>query len=267
MKLDAIAGFRLVARDGDRLARFYVALGFEADRARHIEPPELSLLGLVGGGMRWSMQLGDARIDIDQYTQPGRPYDADASSASTCFQHFALVTDDVDASWLLVLQAGGLPISSGGPITLPASVGGVTAVKFRDPEGHPLELIRFPGRAARVRSGPGLLGIDHSAVSVADLARSEVFYAGYGLARGEATLNHGPTQAALDGLDDVQVDVVPMRPAEAKPHVELLHYRRPRPPASAPWSVADVTATRIVWRGAVPALLRDPDGHLHQVER
>ena len=50
----------------------------------------------------------------------------------------------------LSAAAGWRPISEGGPQLLPPSNGAVRAFKFRDPDGHPLELIWFPpgqGRA------------------------------------------------------------------------------------------------------------------------
>jgi catechol 2,3-dioxygenase-like lactoylglutathione lyase family enzyme len=263
--LERIAGFCLVAADGEALAGFYQALGFALEEVHPIAPDEMALLGIAGGGVRRSMRLGDARLHIDRYDRPGRPCPAQADAASPGFQHFALVTDDAEAAWARALGAGATAISRAGPVALPAGAGGVTAVKFRDPEGHPLELIRFPDAARRGWGGRGILGIDHSAVSVADAARSCAFYRGHGLAPGDATLNHGPAQDALDGLDGVRVDVVPMRPARQRPHVELLHYRAPRAPAGEAWDTRDGVATRIVWQGDGPALLRDPDGHLHQV--
>ncbi len=77
----------------------------------------------------------------------------------------------------------GVPITEGGPQRLPLAAGGVTAYKFRDPEGHPVELIHFPpgsGDPAWQRPMPGAvtLGYDHSAISVADADRSAAFYAG-----------------------------------------------------------------------------------------
>ena len=119
--------------------------------------------------------------------------------------------------------------------------------------------------AARGWRGQGLLGIDHSAIVVSDLAASCDFYETAGLAKGKAALNHGATQAALDGLNAPCVDVVPMQPADAPPHVELLHYRRPVEEGREAWAVNDVAATRIVWDAPASALLRDPDGHLHQM--
>jgi len=257
-----IAGFRLVARDGDGLARFYAAIGCEVDDARPVAAAELALLGVAGGATRRPLRVGAVELALDAFDRPGAPYPTGTDAASPCFQHLALMVADVGAAWERARAAGAVPISRDGPVTLPASSGGVTAIKFRDPEGHPLELIHFPDRPA---AGPGLLGIDHSALVATDLAASERFYAGLGLARGDATLNQGAGQDALDGLDWACADVVPMRPAAAPPHVELLHYRRPAARPVAPWGVADVAATRIVWRGGAPALLRDPDGHLHQL--
>ena len=112
------------------------------------------------------------------------------------------------------------------------------------------------------------MGIDHSAISVSDIAASRRFYARHGLSEAAATVNHGPTQDALDGLDGVDVDVLPMNPGDKPPHVELLGYRHPIGGITSPPIAAnDVAATRIVWRSHGEALIRDPDGHLHQLSR
>jgi len=80
-------------------------------------------------------------------------------------------------------------------------------------------------------------------------------------------VNHGPTQVALDGVDGVEVDVVPMSPADEPPHVEMLGYRSPVGRAFSPLSSNDIAATRIVWRSNCDALISDPDGHLHHLSR
>ena len=264
MNLARIAGFRLVTQHPDRLLRCYAALGFAVAAEAAITPDEMAMLGIGGCGRRWTMTLGAATVGLDCFDAGGLAYPQEADAASRCFQHLALVTDDADRAWTTARAAGAAAISRDGPVTLPDSAGGVTAVKFRDPEGHPLELIRFPDGAARGWRGQGLLGIDHSAIVVSDLAASCDFYETAGLAKGKATLNHGATQAALDGLDAPCADVVPMQPDGAPPHVELLHYRRAQE-CRVPWAVNDVAATRIVWDGPASALLRDPDGHLHQI--
>lgn len=247
------------------LVAFYATLGFTISDPHLISADELAMLGMVGVGTRWPMQLGDAVVELDFYDQPGSPYPHDADAASICFQHLALVTDDVEAAWSRALSAGGPLISDAGPVTLPKSSGGVTAVKFRDPEGHPLELISFPDAAKKGWHGSGMLGIDHSAIVVSGRAESEAFYTAHGLTCGDASLNQGSEQAALDGLESPVADVVPMKPQTAHPHVELLHYRQPSGALFAPLAVNDVAATRIVWQDGLPALLRDPDGHLHQI--
>ena len=112
-----------------------------------------------------------------------------------------------------------------------------------------------------------MMGIDHSAICVADVAASERFYISHGLVAGNRSLSHGLTQVALDGLDDIEVEVVPMNPPKHPPHVELLSYRRPTGVNGGELSPNDVAATRIVWRSAQEALLSDPDARLDQFTR
>jgi catechol 2,3-dioxygenase-like lactoylglutathione lyase family enzyme len=264
---NTITGFRLVTAGPEPLAAFYRAIGFEVGEAAPILMEEMRVLGLHGSGFRRTMTLGPSRVDLDVFDRPGRGYPTGATACDHIFQHLALVTDDADAAWRMARGAGARPIGMTEPVELPKSAGGVTAIKCRDPEGHPLEFLQFPRGANADWSGKGLMGIDHSALSVADVTASERFYADRGLIAGERSLNQGPTQVALDGLDDVAVDVVPMIPSKHPPHVELLGYRSPRGVARGRLSPNDVAATRIVWRSAQEALLRDPDGHLHQFTR
>jgi len=261
-----IVEFRLVASDLDRAMRFYATLGFSPRARVRVTRDEMTLLGLAGGGTRQTLIRGPSRLAIDCFDAPGRPFQADANAADILFQHLALVTDNVDKSWARASAAGAATISRAGPVKLPPSTGGMTAVKFRDPDGHPLELVQFPMGAATSWAGSGLLGIDHSAVSVADVAVSRRFYRSQGLTECRPSLNHGPTQEALDGLDGVEVDVVPLDPAENPPHLELLGYRSPRGRSFGVIAPNDIAATRMLWKADRRALVRDPDGHLHQLE-
>lgn len=267
MIFHAIAGFRLVTADPPRLAAFYRAIGFATGEPARIPPQEMRLLGLADSDSRIPMSLGRSRVDLDSFDQPGRPYPIATNACDLVFQHLALVTDDAAAAWCKARDAGATPISREGPVTLPKSAGGVIAVKFRDPEGHPLEFLQFPRGANSDWKGTGIMGIDHSAISVSDVAASRRFYARHGLNEGDATINHGPTQVALDGLDDVEVEVVPMSPMKKTPHLEMLGYRSPAGRACPPLAANDIAATRIVWRSDDDALIRDPDGHLHQFSR
>ncbi len=271
--LQAVTAFALVTADLTRLVRFYRdVLGFASrDEGKPINNSEMALLGLSGAGRRQVLSLGDQILWIDQYEQPGRPYPADSDAASLWFQHLALVVDDIHRAHGCL--RGITPISQGGPQLLPSSSGGVQAFKFRDPDGHPLELLRFPAgktpaawRDRRRLDGQIGLGIDHSAISVADAEASAAFYEGLGLGTGKRTLNEGSAQQNLDGLPGVEVAVVPMNSRGGSPHLELLGYRTPRGQAGPAFQPNDVTATRIVWRGQQAQLISDPDGHLQQVQ-
>lgn len=265
MTWQRIAGFRLVSLEPQRLVRFYAALGFTAEPPAPIPAAEMAMLEIAGEGVRQRMTLGPSTVDVDCYRSGGRPYPADADAASLCFQHLALVTDDAAAAWARARDAGATPISRECPVTLPASAGGVTAIKFRDPDGHPLEFLQFSDNGGKGWPGTGILGIDHSAISVSDVEASAAFYADEGLRREDGSLNDGPTQVALDGLDEVEVRVVPLAPAGAPPHIELLGYRRPTPRRCDPVAITDVAATRIVWEAGRAGLVHDPDGHRHEL--
>jgi catechol 2,3-dioxygenase-like lactoylglutathione lyase family enzyme len=262
-QLTAITAFRLTTAEPERLACFYEGLGFEAGVPERIPEEEIALLGLKGNGRRLPLRLGGQQIDLDSFDDKGRPYPAAATSADLCFQHFALVTDEVGALWAQAVALGAQPISVDGPVTLPSSAGGVTAVKFRDIEGHPLELLQFPPESNDRWRGTGLLGIDHTAISVSDAGASCRFYQRMGLSVVNPMLNHGHTQFALDGLPHVEVDVVPMMPLGNTPHLELLGYRKPIGRTATRMEANDVAATRTVWEANANALIHDPDGHLH----
>jgi catechol 2,3-dioxygenase-like lactoylglutathione lyase family enzyme len=262
-----ITAMRLTTVEPERLARFYQELGFTVGQPEAIGAEEIRLLGLTGGGVRVPLRLGEQQVDLDSFDVQGRPYPMESTAADLCFQHFALVTDDASAAWKQVAALGGRPISTEGPVRLPPSTGVAAAVKFRDPEGHPLELLQFAAPGANRWPGTGLLGIDHSAISVSDIDASRRFYEALGLSVRGRTLNQGPTQTALDGLPNVEVDVVPMLPPRATPHVELLGYRHPTGRSAGHLEPNDVAATRIVWAADRDGLLRDPDGHLHLLRR
>lgn len=266
-RLSAITAFRLTTTDPDRLARFYAELGFAVGGREAIGDDEIALLGLKGGGSRLPLHLGGQRVDLDCFDVPGRLYPAGATAADLCFQHLAIVTDAAEIAWRRVQALGVTPISTSGPVLLPPSTGVAAAVKFRDPDGHPLELLQFAPAGRRSWTGTHLLGIDHSAISVADASTSRRFYEALGLSVRGPTLNQGPTQMVLDGLPQVEVDVVPMLPQQGTPHLELLGYRVPTGRFAGQLEANDVAATRTVWATDRDELIRDPDGHLHLLRR
>ena len=205
--LRAIAGFSLVTADLPRLVRFYRdVLGFLAHgEDEPIDQAEMALLGLSGRGRRQVLSLGGQILSIDAFEQRGRSYPDHGDAASLWFQHLALVVDDMRTAHGRLLDV--TPITQGEPQQLPRSDGSVLAFKFRDPDLHPLELLQFPPgrtpaawRGRRKLEGQIGLGVDHSAISVADADASADFYRALGLSAGDPTLNQGPAQQRLDGL-------------------------------------------------------------------
>ncbi len=202
------------------------------------------------------LRLGGQHLELERHLTPARPYPDGSRSQDLWFQHVAIIVADMDAAYRRLRGVGCVAISLDGPQRLPESSGGVLAFKFRDPDGHPLELLQFPAgrepdawRAAARDPAEPCLGLDHSAIGVADAAASARFYtAALGLAKAKAGVNTGPAQQRLDGAADPVVDVVAMTPADAPPHIELLGYRAPSDgrPMPGDATVADILATRLV---------------------
>ena len=250
MAVTALLRVEMNVADLGRAERFYRdGLGFERDGSN---------------GAVTLMRLGAQRIGLRAAS--GAPYPAGSTAADPWFQHIAIVVRDMTDGYAHLGRAGAItPISHGGPVRLPQSSGSVTAFKFRDPDGNPLELIEFPRSTARWRDAAGLfLGIDHTAIVVADVEASIAFYTGkLGLSVGGRSVNTGAEQQHLDGLPEVTVDVVALKPGQATPHVELLAYRTPRVSERATIGPDDIAATRTVLRGdaAELAATEDPDAH------
>ena len=223
-----------------RATAFYQdALGFMAAPACDADP---ALAGLLGAGRLRTVQLrrGNQSLELAAFDPAGAAYPHDSRSNDLWFQHLALVVDDMDAAYAQLGRYPFTAISRGGPQILP---GGIAAFKFRDADGHPLELIQFP-TPNPITAG----GIDHSAICVADTARSIAFYAGVlGLRVASQQVNAGPAQDALDGLAGTSVDVAALASDQAAPHVELLGYRTPPGRPAPPRQQADLAASRLVF--------------------
>jgi len=239
----------LVVGDLDAARRFYVeALGFAA-----------SGIGRESAVERATLRLGTTRLDLLAGHSPGAAYPKPRAANDPWFQHFAVAVSDMAAAYAQLSKFPHEPISTGGPQLLPPSTGSVTAYKFRDPDGHPLELSFNP--AAEITAAGLFTGIDHSAVAVADLEASVAFYTGLGFHVAARLVNTGPEQDRLDGLPGVVLDIVVLT-GEAGPHLELLHYRSPVATSAAIVASEDVAATRLVLSGPAGAGgRRDPDGH------
>lgn len=234
----ALIRVALVAHNAASLALFYqTALGFSQAGTR--------------------LRYGDSEVELLEFDPPGRAFPPGQAANSLSFQHFAIVTPDIAVAYdTLRGVAGWRAISTDGPVQLPAASGGATAFKFRDPEGHPLELIQLPdGTTPR---------IDHSAIVVRDTAASTAFYAQFGLGRQGGSHNSGAAQDALDGLQGADVQVTRLGDAAGRLHLELLCYRNVL--ATPPAASNDVAATRLIFNKGLAGIVTDPDGHRLHIE-
>lgn len=277
-RIDRLARFSLTTADAKSAATFYEA-AFDCRRiaADRLSGPDFErLTEVTGGAERITLGLGRQTIELVQFDLPGEPYPRESLSSDLVFQHFAIVVVDMaQAFQRLSAVAGWTPISTDGPERLPMSSGGVTAFKFRDPEGHPLELLEFVdgGLSNWPAASPKetFLGIDHSAISVYDRVVSIAFYESLGLGVSARSFNHGPTQEKLDDIPGAQLDVTALAPRRATPHLELLCYRTTRQCPARVRKVNDIASTRLTFELCkfpdaadkfIPArLMRDPDGH------
>jgi catechol 2,3-dioxygenase-like lactoylglutathione lyase family enzyme len=273
-------GFERVAQDVDGGAALAQLLGMEQVHTRSA-----------------ILRLGRDELELTACDPKGRDYPPGSTAADLWFQHIAIVVADIDQAYGALRRGRTMiPISIDGPERLPPNTGSVTAFKFRDPEGHPLELSMFPAGVGAARwqapeASGNCLGIDHSALSVADVATSLAFYCGtLGMSPTGRSLNRGPEQDRLDGLACDGVDIVALQPADpASLHMELLGYPQPRGSGSR-LRPNDIAATQIDLQvadlpamvdrlraagatfispgavtldtGAATALVADPDGHL-----
>ena len=247
----------LIVSDLDRSEDDYVAaFGCAIERRDTIEPSVTSVLGIPDARGRSScLRLGRERIELLEFTDSaGRPYPPDSTSTDLWFQHMAIVVSDIrQAHERVRANPQFRMITRGGPVRLPDSSGGVTAFKFRDHDGHPMELLAFPagrgpGEWRSANGGGPFLGIDHTAIAISDTARSASFFeAVFGFSAGPGTENRGPEQDALDDVDDVRVSVTPLARGLPAPRMELLSYHvGTRRPIALDTVSNDITATHCV---------------------
>jgi len=278
LRIGRLARFGLTTADANSAASFYeAAFGCRRIATDRLCGPDFEqLMNVTDGADRITLSLGREIIQLMQFDSPGAAYPAASSSSDLVFQHIAIVVADMERAFQrLSAIAGWTPISTAGPQRLPASSGGVTAFKFRDPEGHPLELLKLPDDAGSnwkaVSSDEIFLGIDHSAISVSDSAASIAFYQNLGLSVHARSFNHGSEQQRLDDLPDAEVDVTALAPHCSAPHLELLCYRGSQQIPTLVRRSNDIASTHLAFELCTASdaaeshvkmrSMHDPDGH------
>lgn len=232
--VDAVA---LTVSDAGRSRQFYQdVLAFRLLRDTVVAGASWDrLTGAPAGRIRIvSLALGHEQLELWQYLDaPGRLPPA-MQSNDRWFQHVAIIVRNMDSAAARLERAGVQRVSPA-PQTLPASIpaaAGIRAFYFRDPDGHPLEILMFPVGKGDVRwhqAGSELFqGIDHSAVVVWDTDRSLAFYhVLLGLGVGGTSVNAGAEQERLNNVAGAELRITSLR-APAGPGIEFLDYRSPR---------------------------------------
>jgi catechol 2,3-dioxygenase-like lactoylglutathione lyase family enzyme len=233
--VDAVA---MTVADVDQTAAFFAdVLSFE--RISDVEvagDAYASLEGVAGLRMRVvRMRLGDESIRLTQYLTPrGRPAPGDTRSNDRWFQHIAIIVSDMDRAYQW-LQRHDVEHVSPRPQLLPAwnkNAAGIRAFYFKDPDGDVLEILQFPpdkGDPKWQRPTDKLfLGIDHTAIVVADTDASVRFYRDLGFTVSGESENFGIEQEQLNNVDGAHVRITGLRAPAGGPGLELLEYLAPR---------------------------------------
>jgi len=194
------------------------------------------LQGVFGLRMRVvRMRLGSEQIELTEYLTPrGRRVPDDSRSHDRWFQHIAIIVSDMDAAYARLRQHH-VEHASPEPQRLPdwnPNAGGIKAFYFKDPDGHPLEILQFPtGKGDpkwHAASNRLFLGIDHTAIVVGNTATSLAFYRDVlGLRVAGESTNYGAEQERLNNVFGARLHITALR-ASAGPGIEFLEYLTPR---------------------------------------
>ena len=183
------------------------------------------------------LRLGEEFIELTEFLAPkGRPAPADARSNDRWFQHVAIIVLDMDRAYAR-LRKFKVWHASSGPQRLPdwnKNASGIQAFYFKDPDGHALEILSFPtdkGAAKwhrKTEDGRLFLGIDHTAITVADTEASLQFYRDtLGLTVAGESENYGPEQERLNNVFGARLRITALRAVNG-PGIEFLEYLAPR---------------------------------------
>ncbi len=301
----AVSAVGITVADMERSLPFYTdVLAFETISDVEVWGDDFERLeGVFGARARVvRLRLGDEFVELTDYLAPeGLPFPVDSRSNDQWFQHIAIVVSDMERAYAR-LREHRVAHASTGPQTLPdwnPNAGGIKAFYFKDPDGHALEVIWFPkGKGDPRWQRPTdrlFLGIDHTAIVVADTERSLAFYRDLlGLRVAGESENYGTEQEHLNNVFGARLRITGLRAASG-PGIEFLEYLaprdgRPRPGDAAAndlihWQTilvapdADGAARRLSAAGSSFAspgvvtlnradlgfdegfLVRDPDGH------
>ncbi len=307
--VQAVAMVGFTVSDMDRSIEFYTrVLDFtKVSDDEVLGPAYEKLHGIFGVRLRVvRLRLGEEYLQLTEYLVPkGRTIPLDSRSNDRWFQHVAIIVSDMDRAYAR-LRRFRVQHASTAPQLLPATIpqaAGIRAFYFKDPDGHPLEVLQFPADKGDPRwRRPGarlFLGIDHTAIVVRSTKASLAFYRdALGFRVAGESMNFGTEQEHLNNVEGARLRITGLRVSRG-PGIEFLEYLaptdgRPYPTDARPndlvhWQTTVLVpdteaAAAVVRRGefrmisplpvALPdtalgfsegLLVRDPDGHVVQL--
>src|SRR5712671_2418031 len=236
--VDGVDAIGITVSDIDRAVDFYSkVLTFEKVSDTEVAGETYEhLQGVFGLRMHVvRMRLGDEYIELTEYLAPkGRSLPVDAHSNDRSFQHIAIIVSDMDKAYRWLRQ-NKVEHASPGPQRLPEwnkNAAGIWAFYFKDPDGHPLEILQFPPDKGLDKwhrpSDKMFLGIDHTAIVVGDTNSSLKFYRDVlGMRVAGESENCGTEQEHLNNVFGARLHITSLRAASG-PGIELLEYLAPR---------------------------------------
>ena len=241
--VQAVQSIGLTVSDANRAADFFTsAFDYTVVSDTVIGDEEASYLyGVPNAQVRIvSLELGQETIRLMQFLNgTGKPVPTDSKSNDLWFQHFAIIVSDMDKAYERLQKFSFTPISPE-PQTLPNEI---KAFKFRDADGHPLELLQFPpglGPDYWQSKAALFLGMDHSAIAIDSTETSLALYRDVlGLTHQGSSTNIGIKQETMDNLFSAKVIVTSLTPAKGRLGVEFLDYLTP--PGARPFPIDQQT--------------------------
>jgi catechol 2,3-dioxygenase-like lactoylglutathione lyase family enzyme len=229
----------MTVSDMDRSVEFFSrVLSFEKVSDVEVTGEEYEhLQGLFGIRLRVvRLKLGEEYITLTEFLAPrGRPIPVDSRSNDRWFQHVAIITSNMERAYEW-LRRNKVEHASSGPQRLPdwnKNAGGIKAFYFRDPDGHNLEILQFPAGKGdpkwQGKSDKLFLGIDHTAIVVADTDASLRFYRDLlGMRVVGESENYGTEQEHLNNVFGARLRITALRAQDGGPGIEFLEYLAPR---------------------------------------
>ena len=236
--VEGVDAIGITVSDMDRAVDFYSrVLTFEKVSDTEVAGANFEHLeGVFGLRMRVvRMRLGDEFIELTEYLAPkGRPIPVDSRSNDRWFQHIAIIVSDMDKAYAWLRQ-NKVEHASSGPQRLPdwnKNAAGISAFYFKDPDGHPVEVLQFPpDKGLKKWHEPThklFLGIDHTAIVVWDTEASVKFYRDLlGMHVAGESENYGTEQEHLNNVFGAHLRITALRGVTG-PGIELLEYLAPR---------------------------------------